>query len=460
MPLVVRINSGARAGSGERFDKPVVVVGRVTEADLRFDPMRDLDVSSKHAELRLVADGVYEVVDLGSTNGTFVNGVKVEGKATLKNKDKVKFGANGPEIEVQFRVTGSSGTVTGPSGAVKKASTEERVAFAVKQQTAGLRRMMMVAMGVVAVGLVAAYLIGQRGAKAEVERLRQMLEANDARIRTFQNSVPDDTALANELTRQLRALRDRLPGATTDDERAVITADIAKLEAKMSGLIRMDLSTINEVNKPAVAILVSQIKGQNFSGTAFGITPDGLLLTNRHNVRNADGDTSTKIAVKFVGTKWWLPARIVKVSNDADVDLALIQMDEAQIRALGLERPAKYPTVTGLQAKDGNAGEGASVGLIGFPFGMDTPQEGDPGEFVAKSTLNAGMVSKRTTSVLQIDSHAGHGSSGSPVFSASGLVVGVVWGGAAESGGRIVYAVPPDKVAAFLGPQYAAVIKD
>ena len=55
--------------------------------------------------------------------------------------------------------------------------------------------------------------------------------------------------------------------------------------------------------------------------------------------------------------------------------------------------------------------------------------------------MTAGSVSKRIGDVLQIDSYAGKGSSGSPVFDVHGSVVGVVYGGEAQSQGRIVYAV-------------------
>jgi S1-C subfamily serine protease len=48
--------------------------------------------------------------------------------------------------------------------------------------------------------------------------------------------------------------------------------------------------------------------------------------------------------------------------------------------------------------------------------------------------------------VLQIDSFASHGSSGSPVFDEHGHVVGVVWGGPAGAQGRVVYAVPGARI--------------
>ena len=442
MPLDIRILTGARAGQSERFDKPTVVVGRASQTDLRFDAQKDLDVSGRHAEIRGTGGGGYELHDSGSTNGTFVNGVKITGSAKLKAGDHVKFGTDGPEVEVQFRMT----------GAVKAASsTEERVAIAVKHQTAGLRRMLFAGFGLIVVGLATAYWIGQRAASQQVAKLTQQLQANDASIRAIQNGIPGDTALANELQRRVTALRTRLGDATNDAERDGISKEIGEIEGKLAALTRLDLASINSRNAPAVAILVSMIGGKPFAGTAFAITPQGVLLTNRHNVRSENGkDTTTKLAIKFRDTNKWLRAHLVRISEDSNADLALIQMDDA----------GPYPVITGIHSRDDDAQEGASVALIGFPFGYATAQEGEGNDFIAKTTLNGGTVSKRTTAVLQIDSFAGHGSSGSPVLSAHGAVVGVVWGGQAEAGGRIVYAVPPDKIAAFLGPEYKSLIKD
>ncbi|MFI8193382.1 FHA domain-containing protein [Streptomyces sp. NPDC085946] len=52
-----------------------VRIGRAADNDLVVD---DLLVSRRHAELRAHPDGTYEIVDLGSHNGTFLNGLPVE----------------------------------------------------------------------------------------------------------------------------------------------------------------------------------------------------------------------------------------------------------------------------------------------------------------------------------------------------------------------------------------------
>ena len=101
MTLVLRVVSGARAGATERFDTPVVTVGRHPTSDLRFEPQQDLDVSARHAELRLV-DGAWSVHDQGSTNGTFVNGERVAAERRVADGDTIAFGASGPVVEVRL----------------------------------------------------------------------------------------------------------------------------------------------------------------------------------------------------------------------------------------------------------------------------------------------------------------------------------------------------------------------
>ncbi|WP_151482899.1 ABC transporter ATP-binding protein/permease [Streptomyces albicerus] len=65
-----------------------VRIGRGGDNDLVID---DLVVSRRHAELRALADGTYEIVDLGSHNGTFLNGQPVT-RAGIAEGDIVGIG--------------------------------------------------------------------------------------------------------------------------------------------------------------------------------------------------------------------------------------------------------------------------------------------------------------------------------------------------------------------------------
>ena len=77
-----------------KLDKSVTTVGRKPGSDIQLD---DAAVSGKHAQLlRQKSEYLdnhfdYYLEDLGSTNGSMVNGVGVE-KQLLKHGDVVQFG--------------------------------------------------------------------------------------------------------------------------------------------------------------------------------------------------------------------------------------------------------------------------------------------------------------------------------------------------------------------------------
>ncbi|MGR4879720.1 FHA domain-containing protein [Streptomyces sp. LARHCF249] len=69
--------------------RAAVRIGRAPDNDLVID---DLIVSRRHAELRALADGSYEIADVGSHNGTYLNGARVERAAPLTEGDIVGIG--------------------------------------------------------------------------------------------------------------------------------------------------------------------------------------------------------------------------------------------------------------------------------------------------------------------------------------------------------------------------------
>jgi len=93
-----RFLSGARAGQVETFTKGYIGLGRHPLSDVRFDAERDLDVSSRHAAMMRKPEG-YILQDLGSRNGTYVNGSRITGDTLLKDGDVIGFGVKGPAVE-------------------------------------------------------------------------------------------------------------------------------------------------------------------------------------------------------------------------------------------------------------------------------------------------------------------------------------------------------------------------
>jgi hypothetical protein len=69
---------------------PECVIGRKQTREVAF-AVNDGSISSKHAKLHRTADGFY-IEDLGSKNGTFVNGEKVTEKRLLADGDLIRLG--------------------------------------------------------------------------------------------------------------------------------------------------------------------------------------------------------------------------------------------------------------------------------------------------------------------------------------------------------------------------------
>lgn len=86
--LKLRLSLMGRPVRSYTFDKPVVTVGRDPGSDIHVD---NPGVSRDHFRFEVTPDGVYQVVDLGSANGTFVNEQMVN-TCSVKNNDVVRFG--------------------------------------------------------------------------------------------------------------------------------------------------------------------------------------------------------------------------------------------------------------------------------------------------------------------------------------------------------------------------------
>ncbi|HEU4942911.1 MAG TPA: DUF3662 and FHA domain-containing protein [Gaiellaceae bacterium] len=86
-------------GSQHPLEKPVVVIGRSKDSDIRVS---DPNISRKHAEIRREGS-TFWIVDLDSTNGVAVNGRALK-RARLDDEDRITLGST----ELVFRRPGAS----------------------------------------------------------------------------------------------------------------------------------------------------------------------------------------------------------------------------------------------------------------------------------------------------------------------------------------------------------------
>lgn len=102
------IRAGALKGQRLNIRTPVVNIGRADYNDL---VLPDESVSTTHAKLQR-REGVWILVDLDSTNGTFVDGERIKGEAPLAPGATVRFG----DVSAVFEPTDDSAGVSKGGG--------------------------------------------------------------------------------------------------------------------------------------------------------------------------------------------------------------------------------------------------------------------------------------------------------------------------------------------------------
>jgi S1-C subfamily serine protease len=446
-----RFLSGARAGQIEAYRKGYIGLGRHPLSDVRFDAERDLDVSSRHAAIVRKTEG-FVLQDLGSRNGTFVNGQRVTADTLLRDGDVIGFGANGPALEFAIIETDADLPATAaaeglaerassprevmaaaPRATSPRSSTGVRIRAEVARQTAQLRRttkVLIVILLIVGTGFSWIQIDGRRRAR-ESQTMTLGVQTELQGVRDALKAAQDETA---RLRREL--------AASGGDAAAVarLRNELDAVERRRRALGGVDYRSISHRNQDAVAIvLVEYNDGERFSGTAFAFDSLGTMVTNKHILIGEDGTkTPRRLGVIFSGSTQFWRGDLVGVAPEADIGVFRVSIKGGTPRVAGLAR-----TRAGLERGD-------PVAILGYPLGFDLPMEARDGQPIAEPTLTVGTVSKALTAVIQVDAFGAPGSSGSPIFDRDGNVIAMLYGGERESQGKIIFAVPAYVVADYL----------
>jgi serine protease Do len=197
----------------------------------------------------------------------------------------------------------------------------------------------------------------------------------------------------------------------------------------------MSFTQVAELNVPAVVFIRTEfellddagqvVETEARTGSGFVISPDGLIVTNRHVVRGWEYNNAhagrtgrtKRIDVILPGQKQegTIPAEVYRLPDDPLTDAAIIKINSSRLRF-----------AHGIEPDLNETNQGDEVVVMGYPLGLnllDTTND----ERIEPS-LFTGVVSRVGHDYIQLSLRAYHGNSGGPVLNRKGKVIGILTG--------------------------------
>jgi serine protease Do len=356
---------GADKDKREQFDKERISIGRASDNDLHFsDGQRR--VSSHHAEIIRRGEG-FLLHDLGSTNGTMLNGRRVI-TSELNHDDMIEFGAGGPLlrfiIERDASEDADPAQSAGAAVSAMKRRTTERLPPPAPRKN-----------GLLITAIVVAMLMGAAGGIL---------------------------------------LSMRLPVRSNNEEMSF--ADIAEQNRPAVVFIRAEFELVDESGD----VKLTDAR----TGSGFIVSSSGLIITNRHLIRDWEYNKPsqawtgriTKVEIIQPGQRRndAIPAEVYRISKDTGgPDVAILRIKSAQLRF-----------VRGVEPDLSKISQGEDVAVIGYPFGLDLLKQTHDEQI--EPSLSTGIVSRIGQDFIQLNLRAYHGNSGGPVLNRRGEVIGIL----------------------------------
>jgi len=352
---------GPRKGERAEFDSGRISIGRAPDNMLCLGESARR-VSSHHAEIILRGEQ-YVLRDLGSTNGTTINGRRVV-VSELEPDDLIEFGAGGPLL--RFSIEDAVGEHHQEHSAIRRVASSAPIRSN-PRAAAEVRKN-----GLLAIALAGAMLVGGLGGIIASSR--------------FRSADPENMSFA----------------------------EVAELNSPAVVFIRTEFELLD----PAGRVMTSEAR----TGSGFLVSPSGLIVTNRHLVRdweynnqpNTTGRvTNIQVVLPHQRPEDAVPAEIHKLGADSSIDVAVLKI-----------AGSNAPSVHGIEPDINATTQGDEVVVIGYPLGLDLIEKTNDSRI--DSSLSTGVVSRVGRDFIQLNLHAYHGGSGGPVLNRRGEVIGIL----------------------------------
>jgi S1-C subfamily serine protease len=429
------------------FDGPTVTMGRDGACNL---PLKGTtNVSGRHAQIALTPDGAF-LTDLASTNGTFLNDRRIEGRKKLRKGDYFRLGQTGPGFQIiELDLTSAAplspailGTAVEKVARVPVASLAEPgyaapdkmppVAKAkakplpeASQPTQAGKSAPTAASGQTRLMVVALQKSNRNlmiGVGAAVAALLLIIGGSGIYLAWKQRDLSSQTANLGDTTKKLQEKADDLNQSV-----GKVSTNIEKLSQKEGDVYKKLL--------PSTAWILNQQGKSLGAGTGSLIDQDRRLVLSNHHVA-AQGQ---KVIVFFPS---YDAHGKVKMStddypfSDAIQGTAVLSDPKCDLCLIRLEKTATDPRPIGLAAKSAEPGD--RIHSIGNFRGFGTPGSdrinngvlwsyaGGSVRNVRQNKLVYGPNQVLDSWVLETQSPINQGDSGGPVVNDNGELVAVV----------------------------------
>src|SRR6478672_4675600 len=95
IPLTLKVFRGDELIRTEHYNRDIIKIGRLSSAHLCLE---DEKVSRIHSVIEVATDGAMSIIDMGSVEGTYVNGKRVN-KGQLTFGDEIRVGGTTIRLE-------------------------------------------------------------------------------------------------------------------------------------------------------------------------------------------------------------------------------------------------------------------------------------------------------------------------------------------------------------------------
>ena len=282
--------TGGRTGESAVIWKSCAMLGRSSQADVRFDPDGDRMVAGRHAALTW-HDGVWTIRDLGSANGTFVDGSRAHGETALRDGSIIQLGRDGPQV--RFSVIREAGAPE-PVRIVDVDAMDDPDAFRTVPHTpviltrpdrdephpvpvrGGIRRpVVALAVLVAALGGIS---LARAGPDNSPEALRQSLVIRADSVFAALDAIPPSDAVMlsaiAETESRVARMRARVRTALPDPVALTRLRDsldaLAARQRRLAGVAALDVPGIVRGGAAAIGIVEARLAdGQRITATAY-----------------------------------------------------------------------------------------------------------------------------------------------------------------------------------------------